>query len=222
MTTNHQNYTAIHQAAQRLWGYMRLNQSLKPADVLNCLGCLDEYIPQYAATLYHQGYGQHIVACGGVTHIDPGWHGLTEAQYFANIIYQAGVPKAAVLLEDTSTNTGENIRFSYDLLKASGIKTTAIIVVHSPFIERRSWAAFQKQWPNRQASIQVTSQPFEYLDYIKAHRVLSEADCINGLVRNLKKVRDYPKLGYQDEQIIPDEVQQACDFLIAQGYEGLR
>ena len=50
-------------------------------------------------------------------------------------------------MENKATNTGENIANSRALLAANGITPASLIVVQKPFMERRSYATFMKQWP---------------------------------------------------------------------------
>ncbi|MBY4894641.1 YdcF family protein [Rhodobacteraceae bacterium N5(2021)] len=59
----------------------------------------------HAATLFHAGRGDVVIPCGGTGQFPP-----SEAAAMAAILRQAGVPQDAIRLEDTSTNTGENIR----------------------------------------------------------------------------------------------------------------
>lgn len=64
-----------------------------------------------AASLYLDGQVDQIIASGGVPRA-----GRSEAQVISEICEQAGVPTAAILIEDTSSNTLENIRNSKDFL----------------------------------------------------------------------------------------------------------
>ncbi|OCX61066.1 hypothetical protein BFP70_16580 [Thioclava sp. SK-1] len=57
-----------------------------------------------ALALWHQTSVDVIICCGGW-----GVHGPAEAQVIAQSLIQAGVPCAAVLEEDRSTNTVSNI-----------------------------------------------------------------------------------------------------------------
>ena len=45
--------------------------------------------------------------------------------------------KDAILIETTSSNTGENIKNSYGLLTEKGLLPRKIILVQKPFMERR-------------------------------------------------------------------------------------
>lgn len=64
-----------------------------------------------AAALYRAGAVELIVASGGI-----GRHAPSEAEAIRDVVTALGVPEAAVLLEDRSRNTRENLRFSQVLL----------------------------------------------------------------------------------------------------------
>ena len=73
----------------------------------------------------------------------------TEADQFAAIAVNMGVPKASILIENKSTNTGENILFTQQLLQQKNLDPQSFIVVQKPYMERRSYATFKKHWPDK-------------------------------------------------------------------------
>ena len=66
---------------------------------------------RHGAALFHQGRGDIVIVCGGLGRFPP-----TEAQAMAQILQSEGVPQSAIRLEDTSTNTVQNIRNALPLL----------------------------------------------------------------------------------------------------------
>jgi uncharacterized SAM-binding protein YcdF (DUF218 family) len=82
-----------------------------------------------AARLWHAGAVGHVICCGGL-----GRHPPAEAVVMRDILRAEGVPEAAILLEDRSTTTAENIALSLPLLAALG-ETRVIVVTdwyHAP------------------------------------------------------------------------------------------
>lgn len=51
-----------------------------------------------------------------------------EAEVFLDIARRMGVPRSSILLETAATNTGENIRFSYQVLKDNNISGNITII----------------------------------------------------------------------------------------------
>ncbi|MBP3523005.1 MAG: YdcF family protein [Clostridia bacterium] len=87
---------------------------------------------QAAARAYAQGMAKVIVASGGAA---PG-HDITEAAVMARLLGEAGVPEGAVVLEDQSQNTMENMRFAAQ--KLGGAKGRRVLVVTSDYHLRRA------------------------------------------------------------------------------------
>ena len=70
-----------------------------------------------------------------------------------------GVPGDCILIENKSTNTGENVRFSRAVLEKAGIpEPSSIIALQKPYMERRTLATLQAQWP--EVRVAVSSPPF--------------------------------------------------------------
>ncbi|MDX8351680.1 YdcF family protein [Cognatiyoonia sp. IB215182] len=65
----------------------------------------------HAATLWHAERAAQIIACGGF-----GAHPPSEAAAMRDLLIAAGVPESAIVLEDQSTTTLENIQNALPLL----------------------------------------------------------------------------------------------------------
>ena len=87
---------------------------------------------QAAARAYAQGMAQVIVASGGTL---PGRR-VSEAAVMAQLLEEAGVPASAVVPEDQSQSTMENMRFSAQ--KLGGAKGRRVLVVTSDYHLRRA------------------------------------------------------------------------------------
>ena len=85
-----------------------------------------------AARAYAQGAASIIIASGGRL---PG-HQVAEATVMARLLGEAGVPDAAVVPEDQSQNTMENMRFSAQ--KLGGARGKRVLVVTSDYHLRRA------------------------------------------------------------------------------------
>lgn len=85
-----------------------------------------------AAKAYRDGYSDVIIACGGTT---PGHH-ISEAEVMRALLEEEGVPQGAVLLENQSQVTIENMRFAARMM--GGAKGKYVLVVTSDYHVRRS------------------------------------------------------------------------------------
>jgi uncharacterized SAM-binding protein YcdF (DUF218 family) len=138
-----------------------------------------------------------------------------EADKFAAIAVEKGVPKNAILIENNSTNTGENILFTQKLLKQKNLDPQSFIVVQKPYMERRSYATFKKHWPDKK--LMVTSPQISFDAYPNQEIPLERV--INIMVGDLQRIRFYPEKGFQIYQEIPAEVWNAYERLIQLGFD---
>ena len=69
-----------------------------------------------------EGWAPLVIMSGGLGNFTKNIWKDTEADQFAAIAIQRGVPAADILIENRSTNTGENILFTQRLLEQKGLK----------------------------------------------------------------------------------------------------
>lgn len=209
-----------NQAIQILWDYMCLHQQLQPADCIIGFGCYNEDVARRAAQLYRQGYAPRVLFSGGLGRNTRAMWSRSEAEHFREVAVAEGVPESAILLETQSTNTGENLVFSRQVLLEAGLEHPRIIGVHKPYMERRLLAAFPVCWPEAEA--QVTSWQQSFREYVAGvgRWGRTEEDTIHMLVGDFQRVEEYARRGYQVPQPIPPEAGAAFSTLVHLGYRG--
>jgi uncharacterized SAM-binding protein YcdF (DUF218 family) len=144
------------------------------------------------------------------------WNGLTEAEKFSEIAQQKGVSQGSIFLENKATNTGENITLSYQLILEHKLKADRIILVQKPYMERRTYATFMKQWPVSTTTIYVTSPAISFANY--PNEEISLESVINIMMGDLERIKVYPEKGFQIYQEIPKVVWSAFLELKERGY----
>jgi hypothetical protein len=94
-----------------------------------------------------------------------------------------------------------------------------LIVVQKPYMERRSYATFQKVWPGKR--LMVTSPQVSFDEYLAkySNETLTPDDVVSIMVGDLQRIRLYPAKGFQIEQDIPADVWAAFEGLVAAGYD---
>ena len=203
-----------------LWNFMHMNQQPEPADVIVGFGCYDEDIPKRCAELWHQGYAPYVCFSGGLgRNTDKLWT-KSEAERFAAIAVAAGVPENRIILENKSTNSAENLLFTPKVLAEAGVKAERIIAVHKPYMEKRLWAAMRVYWPEVCAvytSPQVTVE--EHIAHAEAIGMTAKG-VIETIVGDVQRMELYAEKGYQAPVEISDEVRDAFNALVADGYTG--
>lgn len=140
-----------------------------------------------------------------------------EADVYASRAVAKGVPVEAIVTEDRATNSGENVLFTYHKLKEVGVQTQKITLVHKPYMLRRAYATFMKQWPDsNKPDIICSAIPQSFEEYIQ-NRDYPFSHVVDVLVGDLQRIREYPKSGFQIEQVIPDDVWGAYEELVRRG-----
>ncbi|MEF1283994.1 YdcF family protein [Vibrio sp. M250220] len=197
----------LYQQIEHLWQYMQLSDTLQRSDCIFVLGSNDIRVAEYAAHLYLAGWASKIIFSGGTGRLTEGVFTSSEAQTFADYAKDLGVPAADIIVEDKATNTGENVRFTYQLLQNLGLNFKSFILVQKPYMERRTYATFVKQWPASCQHICVTSSKTTFCDYFNEDIDLTTT--VTAMLGDFERIKDYPKLGFQIEQSIPTSVESA-------------
>jgi len=200
---------------KQLWNYHLLGNQLYHADAILALGSHDLRVPERAAELYTQGFAPLVIMSGGLGNFTAETWTEKEADKFAAIAIQKGVPVTAILIENRSTNTGENILFTQKLLEEKGLDPQSFIVVQKPYMERRSYATFKKHWPDKK--LFVTSPLISFEEYPIEEIPMEKV--INIMVGDLQRIKRYPEMGFQVYQEIPDEVWEAYEKLVSLGFD---
>lgn len=204
----------VDRLAKILWDYHHLRHEIRASDVILVQGSHDLRVAERGASLYLQGFAPLLVLSGGLGNLTRGIWDEPEARKFARVARGLGVPEESILIEDRSTNTGENVHFTKRLLLERGLDPASFILVQKPYMERRTYATFRKVWPEKTAV--VTSPSLSYEEYPNEEMPLERV--IHIMVGDLQRLRVYPARGFQIEQEIPEDVWSAYERLVALGY----
>lgn len=125
--------------------------NLAPADAILALGYKDlredaQVLPavgERAAELYNKALAPAVIVSGGITATF--FKGKTEAAVLKEILLSKGVPETAIIVEDKSTNTQENMVFSRKAAK--GLSLKSLITVGHAIYGRRILMTLAKNWP---------------------------------------------------------------------------
>lgn len=196
-----------------------MNHQLVKADAILVLCSHDKLVAERGAQLLLEGWAPLLIFSGGLGAITKTIWSEPEANQFARIALEMGVSEAKIIIENRSTNTGENILFTKQLLLEKGLSPKSFILVQKPYMERRSYATFRQLWPEKQ--VLVTSPQVTFEEYLRnfSNETLSRDDVIGIMVGDLQRLRLYPERGFQIRQEIPDEVWTAYELLVKAGYD---
>jgi uncharacterized SAM-binding protein YcdF (DUF218 family) len=210
-----QSLMTIAEAIECVWDYHQLHHELAPADAILALGSHDLRVAERAADVFHQGLAPLVICSGGFGRLTCGRFQEPEADLFARILRGCSVPEEAIWVENRSTNSGENVRFTRRLLAARGVKVHRLLAVQKPYMERRAYATLRQQWPELQ--VQVTSPQLSFEAYCSG---IPREEVIHTMVGDLQRILLYPKRGFMIPQEVPPWVLRAFDQLVKAGYSG--
>lgn len=106
---------------------------------------------EWGIKLYADGWAPKIIFVGAALYPTS----ISNAAAMKKVALAAGVPGSAILLEEKSTNTLENAEFSAPIL--AKISAKKIILVTSPYHQRRAYDDFHKVLDDRLAIINSPS-----------------------------------------------------------------
>ena len=208
----------VDENAKIIWDYMKVAQPLERADAIFVLCSHDIRVADRAAELYSQRLAEYIILSGGAGKFTKDIFDKPEAEVFKERLVSLSVPEDKIIVESKASNTGENIRFTHELLQSLNMTFASFILVQKPYMERRTYATFKQQWPDKNIKFTVTSPQLSYEEYMQAGSIHKDF-AISVMVGDLQRIKEYPKLGYQIEQDIPPNVWQAFENLVASGYD---
>lgn len=209
------NQKEIKALAKKLWDYHHVGHVLKKSDCILALGSHDLRVAERAADLYLQEYAPLIIMSGGLGNFTKDRWTEKEADQFAAVAVKKGVPARDILIENQSSNTGENILFTQRLLRDKRLDPQSFIVVQKPYMERRSYATFKKHWPDKH--LIVTSPQISFEEYPTDEIPMEQV--IHIMAGDLQRIKLYAEKGFQICQDIPPDVWKAYEALVSLGFD---
>lgn len=197
-----------------LWNYHKLNEKINKSDVIIGFGSHDLNVAKRCAELFLDGCGDMIIFTGGFGRITKPLWNITEAEKFAEIAINMGIPKNKIIIENKASNTGENIKYTKETLRDLNLSPTSFIMVDKPYRERRTFATLKKQWP--EIDFNITSPQYTYEEYCNFYSQgeISKNEFISIMVGDLQRIDLYGKNGFQIVQDIPKDVWDAYNKLV--------
>lgn len=200
--------------ARRVWDYHQMGHSPRPCSVAIGLGSHDLGVADTAVDLYKRGMAPLLLFTGATSPTTRERMPRGEAVRYRERAVELGVPSSDVLVEPRARNTGENIRFSRELLEEAGVEVSSVLLISKPYEERRAYATARKLWPG--VEVVSASSPMtldEYVDSIGDARLV-----IDMLVGALQRLMIYPEQGFMIGQPLPADVLEAYERLCRAGF----
>jgi uncharacterized SAM-binding protein YcdF (DUF218 family) len=128
------------------------------ADLIVAMGSALVDVVEKAAGLFRTGIAKKILVCGGIGHSTPLlWNniesyfpaircdGRAEAEVYRDLLIKHfGVPSEAIIVENESTNCGDNAVKARVVLEREKFEGTRVILIQDPTMQIRTMASFDK------------------------------------------------------------------------------
>lgn len=204
----------INDFAKIIWDFNIQKDPIKESDCILVLGSNDIRVAQRGAQLFRQGFAPLMVFSGNTGRLTEGLWDEPEANVFAAEAKKMGVPEENITIENKSTNTGENLEFTKQILRERELNPRSFILVQKPYMQWRAWATFKKVFPD--TAVVVTAPDISFEEY--PNDVLSREHIINVMVGDLQRLKLYSEKGFSVPVDIPKHVWQAYEKLVDLGY----
>ncbi|CAO5148293.1 DUF218 domain-containing protein [Frankia sp. AiPs1] len=206
--------SGLRSAVEVLWDYHDMHHELRPSDVGVGLGSHDLGVATCAADLYQREMFSRIVFTGANAPTTIVRFPRGEAVHYREHALLLGVPDAAILVEPTARNTGENITRTREMLASHGITPRAITLISRPYQQRRAYATCRKLWPD--VDVQCASEPMSLDDYVAS---IGDADRVMAMLAgDTQRIWRYAEAGHAIPQPVPDNVRAAYQVLVSGGH----
>ena len=197
-------------AAETVYDFLRPSDEpgLQPADLIVGFGHFDLRIAGQCADLWIRELAPRILFTGGV---GAGSADLDqpEAEAFAAALRanHPNFPPDRLIVEPSSTNTGENVRFSLELLEKAGLAIRSAILVATPFRQRR----VNLTWSKVTGGVRAQNAP-PGSNLATDCRIFAARgeDLIAQLPGEIDRLQTYPPRGWIDHAPVPSDVLAAA------------
>lgn len=155
----------------------------------------DELI-DVALTLFHSGYYETLIITGGKTR----GHKNSEAREIADRLISAGLSNGRIILEEESSNTGENVKNTRDMMSHLGLRE--LLLIGKIYAKRRYVMTIKKQWPEIE---RVSCAAINYFGVERDQWWKSQA-LRSRILAEMRKTKEYLQKGHLSEVEIIDRV----------------
>lgn len=198
-----------------LWNFHVVDSGEGETDFLLALGSHDLRVADYAGELFLSGAAPFVVVTGGAGKVTGREWDRSEAELYCDRLVKLGVPENKIILEQKSSNSGENFEFSRTLLESMGMAPASGTIVSKSYMARRALATARKQWP--EVAWHTRPPKIGVWEYPSPDTPLDRM--VNLMVGDLQRLRVYGEQGFQVPVEIPEDVWSAYERLARSGFD---
>lgn len=201
--------------AQRLFDFLSAgDEGPETVDIVLAMGGQDLEVADTAAAAFFDKKAQWLICSGGFGKDTSALFREEEAVLYGRRCLELGVPEDRLVLERSAANSGENFRFTQELLAQRGVFPRTGVVACKPYMARRAWSTGAKQWP--EVSWSVARPRCGLLEYVDLGRDINTV--LELMVGDLQRLRVYGGR-FQAPVEVPEDIWAAYERLAAEGFD---
>lgn len=155
-----QTISKIHEASPKLtnnvYDYLSEEDPLERADLIFVFGARTLLRIKKAVELWKDNYAPVILISGNQPNYTE--YAESEANVLRKYAIDNSVDKQSIIIESEAITLPDNVKRTLNLIDNKNIKLEKIILVNSPFSQRRGWCHFQKFSNNDYKFIRINSE----------------------------------------------------------------
>lgn len=127
------------------YSYLSEEDIPQTSDMIFVFGAKTPLRAEKALELYRSKLAGKVMVSGGSPFYQPDEE--AGADRYKGILVSGGVPQEDIISENRSITMPDNVRSSLNLLDTLGTKPESMILVNSPYAQRRGWSLMRKYLP---------------------------------------------------------------------------
>lgn len=143
-----------------IYDYLSEQDNPERADLIFVFGAKTLARIEKAIQVYRKGFSSLIMISGAGPFYEKN-RKSTEAERYRDFAIRTGIAGKNIIIEKKSITIADNVRRSLNLLDKKGIGYESIILVNSPYTQRRGWVHFKKYLPDNIKLIRINCLTIE-------------------------------------------------------------
>lgn len=208
----------VYNNCEVLYNYLCDRDDIKKCTTLITCGSSDLSVVEETSNVNHECHPMCFIFSGKEGKGTKGKYNNSEAERFAEYAESFGIFNSKMILEENATNTLQNIKYSYRIIRKNKryIDSSYLVIVHKPYVLKRVKLICKRR--RIDARVSCLKKNFrEYLMYVTSKGYMCEDDVINELVGEIFYIKHSFLFGLAMNRI-PSEVMDAYKFLKKKGY----
>lgn len=178
------------------------------------MGGWDTRVVDRAVAFFKGNYADYLLMTGGAGGRNLEGHEKPQAHVFRDRALKMGVPQDSILVDDKSTNTGENVQYAKKVLDEKGISVDRALFVHMATSLMRDYQVILKQGEGIEPVMASPKIGFSFYE----GNLVSRTGMIEDMVGDAHRLWAHAP-HFLDTPFVPEVVRNSFLYLAEKGYD---